>query len=137
MAGKWDALVNDNKFEMEISDQGRITIIGGAPGAPGGRSSDIIPSDNQNQFPSADGWYKVNDLISDKTWDYIRFKEDGTFDIAHFCSPNPEDDWADCEASYKGLGNYCCSGYAEPTQQGNVYCTQIRKTHKNPGVTRC
>jgi hypothetical protein len=106
MAGKWDVLVNDNKFKMEISDQGRITIISGAPG----RSSDIIPSDNQNQFPSADGWYKVNDLVYDKSWDYIRNKKDGTFDIAHFCNPDPASDWAPCRSSYKGLENYCCSG---------------------------
>ena len=66
-------------------------------------TSFLQESDNEVDFPSSDGWFMVDRAHRSATWEYIRLKGNGTFEIQHFCSDG-------CTGTYKNTKNYCCSG---------------------------
>ena len=93
--GVWN-VVFTNKAKM------KCTITSGYV-QYGKRKAEIMQSDNQIQFPSSKGWFKISGLVRDGTWHYLRVKQDGTLEIHRFCSDL-------CKASYESLGQYCCIG---------------------------
>ena len=99
MAGEWSlSYTNGHRDTYVIAADGKVTR------KTTGRTSTLATSDNQALFPSSQGWFKINKVHRDKTWEYIRLQRDGTVEIQHFCTDY-------CGGRYKNsLWYYCCKG---------------------------
>lgn len=96
MVGKWELnYSNKHKDTYTITTDGSITL------GHNGATQKVQRSDNQERFPTSQGWFLVKNLFRAKAWEYVRFKADGTLEVQHFCSDG-------CGAIYNGLGKYCC-----------------------------
>ena len=95
LTGVW-MLSYPNNYEVQynISIDGKITTED---------NSEVFlkTSDNQEIFPSLDGWLKIDKTHRNTTWEYIRLQANGTLEIRHFSSDN-------CTGIYKNLHYYCC-----------------------------
>ena len=85
-----------------MSIDGLITVEG--PTEFENRSGQAMRSNNSEDFPSSEGWYMVNNLIFDDSWDYVRLDDSGRLEIQHFCS------YGACTDMYGSSTYYCCSG---------------------------
>ena len=88
MAASYDVKYEDGtQEETTINEDGRITM--------GSDSGNLVRSDNQNQFPSEQGWF----LWRYSTWYmYIRVRDD-VIEMHRFSST--------CNKRYQDLENYC------------------------------
>ena len=103
MVGHWSIdFFDDDPYPTTISSNGTVSIIFHG----NSRSSHLVPSDDDIHFPHSLGWYKVNDLVYDNSWDYVRVQENGSLEVQHFCNVT----FHSCAETYGNLTNYCCVG---------------------------
>ena len=103
MVGKWKLnYSNSNGNTYTIKADGSVTL------GTNGVTRMFEESDNQDKFPSSQGWFLVTNLFRAAAWEYIRLRDDGTLQVHHFCSDV-------CGGVMNGVGKYCCvaSGWKE------------------------
>ena len=103
MVGNWKLNYSSkHKDGYVITSDGTITL------SLNGVKQYIQASDNQEKFPSSQGWFLVKNLFRAAAWEYIRLRDDGTLQVHHFCSDV-------CGGVMNGVGKYCCvaSGWKE------------------------
>jgi len=104
MAGVWNVHYSNNyRDTYTITSDGKVSV------RRKGTHSTLVRSDNQRDFPSSQGWYKMNRIHRPTTWEYVRMKGN-TLEIQHFCSDGY------CRGRYGHVGQYCC--YARTTRAG-------------------
>ena len=60
--------------------------------------SHISASTNEVVFPSLKGWLKIQNVLRQATWEYIRLKEDDTLETHFFCTDRPA-----CQRTYENI----------------------------------
>ena len=114
-AGQYSIVLAGLYIRGTLTNEGLFTINGGNLN---GRNTQATVSDNQVDFPSSGGWYKIMNLVSDGTWDYFKFKDDGSLEILHFSS-NTDDG---CSATHGTAAvNYCSIGTGRIESGTQVY----------------
>ena len=111
LAGDWSISFPDGTRRVTISTEGLVIDNDGTKES---RKSMITLSDNSD-FPSSQGWYKINNLVKDSTWDFVRLLDNGDLQIQHFCSYDDRD----CKGKHKNSDNYCCFGTGKKIQPGD------------------
>ena len=103
MVGKWKL-----KFTTRLEDSYSIKADGLATLGSNKMTQRLERSDNQDKFPSSQGWFLAKNLFRAQAWEYIRLRDDGTLQVHHFCSDG-------CGGVMNGVGKYCCvaSGWKE------------------------
>jgi len=111
LVGVWNLhYTNGYRDIYTISPDGRVSV------KHLGTHSKLVRSDNQRDFPSSQGWFKMNRIHRTPTWEYVRMKGN-TLEIQHFCSDGY------CRGRYGSVGHYCC--YARTTRAGGGDTSQI------------
>ena len=102
--GTWSISLGNNELPVKVTIIGEVILH---PDTAHTRTSKLQPSNNTLVFPTTDGWWRVDNLAFDNTWDYVKFQTNRTMLVHHFCgySDNP-----DCQRTYQGLSKYCCPG---------------------------
>ena len=103
MEGEWKLYYSNGRNNSYTIDANGLVTLGS-----NGRKAFLQPSNNQEIFPSSQGWFLVKDLWRGQAWEYIRLRDDGTLQVHHFCSDV-------CGGVMNGVGKYCCvaSGWKE------------------------
>ena len=80
LVGVWSIVYVDGyNDEYSISAEGKIALKGRV-----NRKPYIEASDNQIDFPTSGGWFKVSNIYEDGDWLYIHRKKNGTLDCRYF-----------------------------------------------------
>ena len=104
MAGQWlITMPNEFTFTIFVTSGGLVAVTSDDSNI-NGRTAMVATSDNA--FPPSQGWYKITNLIKDSTWDYFRFKADGSLEVRHFSSDTDDG----CSGDHNGASNYCSEG---------------------------
>ena len=100
MVGKWKVKYTNNwENEYLIAADRLVTNM------YNGVTQSFKRSDNQDKFPSCQGWYLWRNLHRAAAWDYVRLGSDGLLETHHFCT-----DEDGCKSKLNGVGHYCCVG---------------------------
>ena len=101
---------NNNEGEYNISIDGKVIT-------ETNEETFLLTSDNQEVFPSLDGWFKLDKGYRNNTWEYIRLQANGSLEIRLFSSDN-------CTGIYENLNNYC--GVGEGMRKGKYIYLLIK-----------
>ena len=115
MAGQWlITMPNGFTFTIFVTSGGLVAVTSDDSNI-NGRTAMVATSDNA--FPPSEGWYKITNLIKDSTWDYFRFKADGSLEVRHFSSDTDDA----CSRDHNGASDYCSIGTGRLESGTQVY----------------
>ena len=104
-SGNWVMLLpNGQRETYRIGSDGKVVLSSSM------MSGQIERSDNQQLFPSSQGWWKLH---FGSGWMYMRMNGQGKLEVHRFSQPHN----SNCAATYNNLNNYCYMAQGE--QQGS------------------
>lgn len=129
LAGQWGiSFAGQSVDEYTITKDGRISV----KSLNGQMTSQLEPStDKTESFPYGAGWYTAENVRRPNSIEYIRYNDDGTLEIHHFCVNKNL-----CRRDFGAIkGSYCCQGKGVKDIQDIDECAT--NNHKCTGNTKC
>ena len=97
--GEWSLnYSNGMTLDLKIANNGKASVTTTK------NLADIEQSDNDQEFPSSEGWIKINGLFGQGHWQYYRIDNEGKLEAKHFCGLEA------CRNTFGSLRQFCCHG---------------------------